>query len=168
MTALKSTLQGVLREEASETDSQASGTEITTPTVEAKKPGVIEQAMAGLRSKATLNAEIAQLKGTIETQAARIAELESQNAELSGKVVKFTADHAALEEALQEAAEEKQTVDEAAAAKIASHGLATEQLPAAGQDAQETAESLREKLKVECDPKERFRIQKSIDALETA
>ena len=135
---------------------------------ETKSPGIIEQAMAGLRSKAALNAEIAQLRGELQTAEARVSELETQNATLNLQVSTFTADHARLEAALQEAAEEKQSVDEAAAAKIASIGIAPAQLPPAGQDAQETADGLRDKLKVEKDPKERFRIQKQIDALENA
>jgi predicted nuclease with TOPRIM domain len=158
--------QGVLRNEAAEHEIQGAGNAPAAAAEEPRKPGVIEQAMAGLRSKAALNTEIAQLKGTVESQAARIQELETQAAELSGKVVKFTADHAALEQALTEAAEEKQSVDEAAAAKLAAVGIAPTQLPPAGQDAQDTADSLRDKLKVEKDPKERFRLQQRIDALE--
>ena len=135
---------------------------------ETKTPGIIEQAMAGLRSKAALNAEIAQLRGELQSLQTRYDQLETLNTELAAKVDTFTADHARLEAALQEAAEEKQSVDEAAAAKIASIGIAPAQLPPAGQDAQETADGLRDKLKVEKDPKERFRIQKQIDALEKA
>jgi hypothetical protein len=54
------------------------------------------------------------------------------------------------------------------ATRVPQVGIAPAQLPAAGQDAQETADALREKLKAEKDPKERFRIQARIDALEAA
>ena len=141
----------------------------TAATVEEpKKPGVIEQAMAGLRSKAALNSEIAVLKGQLTTAQARVTELEGQVTTLSGQVSTYQQDHSRLEQVIKEAAEEKQTVDEAAAAKIASIGIVPSQLPAAGQDAQDTADSLRDKLKTEKDPKERYRIQQRIDTLESA
>jgi LPS O-antigen subunit length determinant protein (WzzB/FepE family) len=161
---------GPLREEASEhaTDGGGATTQQAAPVAEAKPPGIIEQAMAGLRSKAALNAEIAQLAGKLQSEQARATQLEERNQLLEQQVAGFKADHARLEQAIQDAAEEKQTVDEAAAAKLASAGVPQAALPPAGQDAQDTAESLRDKLKSTTDPKERFRIQQRIDALETA
>lgn len=139
--------------------------EQATPPAE-QKPGVIEMAVASLKSKAALNGEISALKQQIATANDSLAAMTHERDELAAKVGTYEAEREQLSAALTTATEEKQTVDEAAAAKLRAHGVDPQQLPAAGQDAEETKEALEEKLAKTEDPKERFRLTEKLMALE--
>jgi predicted RNase H-like nuclease (RuvC/YqgF family) len=139
-----------------------------TPPVEpaAKPPGRVAQVLASLKDKATLNAQI-------NTQSSRIADLEAQvialtesNQVLTVENGELTKDFAAIDSALKTTQAQVVAVDKLAAAKIVDAGFSSQSLPAAVAGDEETIESLEEKLAIEKDPKERFRLQTQINKLE--
>jgi predicted nucleic acid-binding Zn-ribbon protein len=106
-------------------------------------PAIANSRPLHLVSLGELKAELSQLRTEIETARFRESELERQSARLQEVIAANQATRSRLKTRLQQ-----QTIRPA-------HGVSAP-----------TADSLRDKLKAEKDPKERFRLQQRIDALE--
>lgn len=123
------------------------------------KPGLVQQVIDGLRSKAAINAELASAR-------AEIASLKDRNATLLAENQRFTGEMARIKEALENANGEAQTTNQAAAAILASHGVDPVALPPAAAAGADTLQTLREKLAAEKNPRRRYTLQQQISAAE--
>ena len=158
----------VLRSEASPDGGDAGGGATTAqaaPEPTAKAPNVIELAVAGLKSKAALNQEIHSLRDQLATATHERDQLRAENLRLTTENQRLLDGESQLREALTTAQGEAQTTQQAAAAQLASMGVAPTTLPGQTTDMPETLEQLESQLAKATDGKQRFIIQKKINAL---
>ena len=141
-------------------------TPATPPSPEAKPPNVIELAVAGLKSKAVLNQEITTLRETLSKAEHERDTIQAENLRLTTELTRYKDGETQLREALTKAEGENQTTQAAAATQLAGMGIAPTALPGQTSEMPETVEQLEGQLAKATDGKERFRIQKKINALQ--
>lgn len=122
----------------------------------AKKPGVVQLALAGLQDKATLNGRIKELEGQVSQLTSDNATLISENQRLTADAQEYAADMATLEAALDGQKQEVTSVGMKAAQIVKEKGFEANALPDPAPDAAVTRESLEAQIAVETDDQKKW------------
>jgi vacuolar-type H+-ATPase subunit I/STV1 len=163
------------------TDSQSATAEAPAPAANTPAPeaaeaqsapaasprvGIISQVLAGMKDKATLTGEIAQLTSRNKDLEAQVISLTAERDKALGEKQTLEQDFAAIDQALKTAETTAKTVDHAAALKIVEAGF-TAALPGATDAAEEeeTRETLTAKIAASTDDKEKWALCEKLAAL---
>ena len=128
--------------------------------------GIISQVLAGMKDKATLNAEIGQLTSRNKDLEAQVFTLTAERDKALGEKLALEKDFADIDQALKAAETTAKTVDHAAALKVVEAGF-TAPLPGAtdSQEEEETRETLTAKIAASTDDKEKWALCEKLAAL---
>jgi vacuolar-type H+-ATPase subunit I/STV1 len=128
--------------------------------------GIISQVLAGMKDKATLTGEIAQLTSRNQALEAQVISLTAERDKALGEKLALEKDFADIDQALKAAETTAKTVDQAAALKVVEAGF-TAPLPGATDAAEEeeTRETLTAKIAASTDDKEKWALCEKLAAL---
>lgn len=132
-----------------------------------RKPGRLEMISASIKDKGGLMAQVNDLTGQVSTLTAENTRLKGELATATQQLTAVRGELAEVDQALAGARSEMKTAEALAVDIAASQGVPAAALPAPLiPGASETVADLEAKMEATKDPKERWRIQEKIEALE--
>jgi hypothetical protein len=154
------------QEAAAPEEKPAEAQSAPVPAAPPARAGIISQVLAGMKDKATLTGEIAQLTSRNQALEAQVLTLTAERDKALGEKLALEKDFADIDQALKAAETTAKTVDQAAALKVVEAGF-TAPLPGATDAAEEeeTRETLTAKIAASTDDKEKWALCEKLKAL---